>query len=79
MTGTADHLDQAQELTTQLNDAYVSNARRLSAPEQVQRADGSWPQTECDCGEPLGARLQMGKIRCLACQEDLEKAKQCRR
>ncbi len=75
----ADHLDQAQQLTQQLNDAFVSNQRLLGRPEQVQNDDGTWPHSECACGELLGARMELGKIRCLACQLDLERERRCSR
>jgi RNA polymerase-binding transcription factor DksA len=74
VTREADDLDAASELTQQLNDAYVTNARAKARPEQVQNADGTWPKTECDCGDPIPeGRLAMGKIRCLECQKDFEK------
>lgn len=79
MSAQADNLDQASELTQMLNDAYVKNARRLAWPEQVQNPDGTWPLTECGCGEPLGTRMHMGKIRCINCQQDFEKGKRCSR
>ena len=76
----ADNLDQAQELTALLTEAYVENARAGAKPEQVQNADGSWPVTECECGEPIPeARIRLGKILCISCQEDLEKARRCHR
>jgi RNA polymerase-binding transcription factor DksA len=74
MTREADELDAASELTQQLNDAYVNNARAKAKPEQVQNADGTWPKTQCDCGDPIPAgRLALGKIRCVACQQDRER------
>lgn len=80
MSNEADALDRAQELTTLLNDAYVDNARALAKPEQVRNPDGSWPVTECECGESIPAgRLALGKIRCIACQTDLEKERRARR
>jgi RNA polymerase-binding transcription factor DksA len=80
MTKEADDLDRAQELTTMLTDAFVKQARNGAAPEQVQNADGTWPHTECECGEQIPrARLLLGKIRCVACQEDFEKERRCRR
>ncbi len=76
----ADNLDQAQELTTLLTEAYVDSARAGAKPEQVQNADGTWPVTECECGDAIPeARIRLGKIRCVACQMDLEKERRCRR
>ena len=70
----ADPLDQASQLTQRLSDAGVAEARHLSAPEQVCDADGNWEHTECvDCDSDLGDRLKLAKIRCIACQERLEK------
>lgn len=75
MTREADDLDQASELTQQLTDAYVSNARHAARPEQVQLDDGSWPYPVCtECGDEIPpARLALGKVRCVSCQRDLER------
>jgi RNA polymerase-binding transcription factor DksA len=75
VTREADDLDQASELTQQLTDAYVSNVRDAARPEQVQLPDGSWPHPDCiDCGdEILPARLALGRVRCVSCQQDLER------
>ena len=71
----SDDIDQANELAQRMNDAAVAQAMAKSLPEQIQRPDGSWPVTECDdCGidiEP--GRVALGKVRCLTCQEALEK------
>jgi hypothetical protein len=79
VTREADDLDQAAGLTQQLTDAYVSNARAASRPEQVQGADGTWPSTLCrepDCGVELPpARLAAGRAYCIDCQIDRERAK----
>lgn len=69
-----DPLDQASQLSQRVADAGVAEARHRAAPEQVQNADGTWPVTECvDCDGELGERMQLGKIRCIHCQELLEK------
>lgn len=77
----SDNIDQANELAQKLNDAAVAQAIAKSRPEQVQNPDGSWPVTECDdCGidiEP--GRILLGKIRCISCQEALEKHNRGRR
>lgn len=70
----ADDLDVAAQLTQQLADAAVADVRRAAAPQQVQCKDGSWPNPECECGEPIPeARLRLGRIRCVDCQEILER------
>lgn len=71
----ADPLDQAAHLADMANEEAVAETRRRAAPEQVRNADGSWERTECfDCGEDIEpARLDLGKIRCFACQDALEK------
>lgn len=53
--------------------AIAAHAAKLK-PEQVRDAAGNWETEDCiDCGEPIGeARLQMGKVRCIECQEQLE-------
>jgi ribosomal protein S27E len=70
----ADNLDRAAELTQSLADAAVIEVQRAARPEQSRNPDGSWPHPECvDCGEEqLAVRLQMGRIRCVACQTVLE-------
>lgn len=71
----SDDIDKANELAQRMNDHSVALARSKAAPEQVRSADGTWPVTECsDCGidiEP--GRIALGKVRCLTCQEVLEK------
>ena len=75
MTQEADDLDRAAELTLQLADAAVEEAQRAIAPQQVQLPDGSWPNPECECGEQIPeARLRLGRIRCVSCQEALERS-----
>ena len=42
--------------------------RRRAKPKQVRKPDGTWPITECECGEPIGeARLNHGFITCIEC------------
>jgi len=75
MSQEADDLDRAAELTLQLADAAVEEAQRAIAPQQVQLPDGSWPNPECECGDPIPeARLHLGRIRCVSCQEALERS-----
>ena len=76
MAAEADNLDRAATLTQQLADAAVDEVRRAALPEQVQRADGTWPSPDCECGEAIPeGRLVLGKIRCIHCQMVLERRK----
>lgn len=77
----ADIIDKASDLEQHLTSAYVVSARAKARPEQVQNPDGSWPHPECiDCEAtiPTG-RLELGKVRCVDCQEDHERATKTRR
>jgi RNA polymerase-binding transcription factor DksA len=50
-------------------------ARGQSAPELDPRFDG-FNCVEQNCGEPIpAARLALGKVRCVSCQELLERGK----
>lgn len=74
MAADADDLDRAAALTQELADAAIAEARRAAAPQQVQCIDGSWPNPECECGEEIPPeRLRLGRIRCIYCQEALER------
>lgn len=76
----SDPLDQAADLTDRTNQAAIEEHRHRMKPEQVKVVvdvvDGvevmDWPIKECineDCGEPIEPqRLEMGKVRCFACQ-----------
>lgn len=77
----SDNIDQANELAQRMNDHAVAEAMAKSKPEQVQNPDGSWPVTECDdCGSDIEpGRIELGKIRCITCQEALERANRWRR
>lgn len=74
-----DVIDQACKVEQRIRDNDVAIARARSAPEQVQREDEKgtlyWPVTECvDCGDDIPLpRLQLARIRCVVCQEKLEK------
>ena len=64
----ADPLDVASVLTQRLNDSGVAKSSALAAPEQ----DGSI--TECvGCGDDLGERAALFRVRCIRCQEILER------
>ena len=64
-----DPLDAASVLTQKLNDSGIARYSALAAPEQ----DGTI--TECVvCGDDLGERgTLLFKIRCIRCQEILER------
>lgn len=65
---TSDVLDVASQLSDALTEAALEDHRHRNKPEQVQNPDGTWPVTECACGEPLGVRATLGKILCIDCQ-----------
>lgn len=71
----ADDIDRAASLNLRQTEDAVRAARDKLAPEQVQNADGTWPEPDCiDCGEPNDQRrLELGKVRCVECQTILEK------
>ncbi len=71
----ADVLDTAANLTLASTATQVAHYSYLAAPEQIQNEDGTWPVTECvSCGDEIEeGRLALGKVRCLRCQELLEK------
>lgn len=71
----ADNLDAAADLTRQRTDDAIKDAAWCMRPQQVQNPDETWPQPDCeDCGNEIPmARLQMGRIRCVYCQERLER------
>lgn len=63
----SDPLDEARALTDRSTAMNVKVIADLAKPEQ----DGT--VTQCACGNDLGERARLGKIRCIACQEVLEK------
>ena len=79
----ADILDQASNVTLASTANQIAHLSFLAAPEQVRvevrHEDGTvtleWPEKECiDCGRDIEeGRLNLGKVRCLRCQETLEK------
>ena len=71
----ADILDQASNVTLASTANQIAHLSFLAAPEQERDADGNWETTscvDCDCEIEEG-RLNLGKVRCLRCQETLEK------
>ncbi|MBT2325536.1 hypothetical protein J7E62_24690 [Variovorax paradoxus] len=74
MANEADNLDRAADLTRARAEAQIAAVRLQAAPEQVQNPDGTWPVTECVvCDADLGKRAELGKIRCVRCQERRER------
>lgn len=71
-----DEIDRANDLAARYTENYIDEVRRRNKPEQVQRPDGSWPEPDCvECGDAIpAARLSLGKIRCIFCQESLERS-----
>lgn len=74
MANETDNLDRAADLTRARTETQIAAVRHLAAPEQVQNPDGTWPITECvKCDAALGKRAELGKIRCVRCQGELER------
>lgn len=71
----ADDLDAAAELTQMRTDDAIKDAVFRNRPQQVRNDDGTWPVTDCDeCGNEIPeGRLAMAKIRCVYCQDRLER------
>lgn len=68
----ADLIDEANALAAQLTEGAIAAARQANAPETHPDFDGKHCVSE-DCGDPIPeARLRMGKIRCVRCQQVLE-------
>lgn len=67
----ADPLDEAASLAASLAEGGIAAARRANAPETHPDFDG---ESCLDCETPIPEkRLAMGKIRCVSCQELLER------
>jgi RNA polymerase-binding transcription factor DksA len=75
-----DEVDRANELAEMATADSLYLAMKKARPEQVQNPDGSWPIKDCDeCGLPIEkGRIKLGKIRCFACQTELEHAQKLR-
>lgn len=71
----SDCLDSAVELTQIRMDDAIKESSRALRPQQIRNDDGTWPVTDCDeCGNEIPeGRLLMGKIRCVYCQDRLER------
>lgn len=79
----ADPIDESQETTQLFLDADVKRVRDAAAPQSHPEFDGKhcvglWQQA---CGEKIpAARLKLGRVRCVACQEVIDAhARQYRR
>ena len=71
MTKYTEQIDQANQIVEEFTTAHIHRIQSKNKPEQVRKPDGSWPHTECiECEEeiPTG-RLNLGKVRCIDCQE----------
>ena len=71
----ADPLDKASEIAQMYADHGLQAVQRKVKPEQVQNEDGTWPHLECvDCSVEIPEqRLALGKVRCIDCQEIIER------
>lgn len=72
---TSDVIDQGSQLAEFLTEAAEKTIRHRAKPEQVQDEHGNWEHTECvDCGVEIPeGRLELGKVRCIDCQEVRER------
>ena len=69
-----DPLDRASRADLEMTASAVAEHRAAAAPEQPMDADGNPTVTECiDCGGELGERARMGRVRCVICQEIIER------
>lgn len=68
---TADENERATLIEEQFTDAAIEAVRERVQPESHPDFDGM----HCvDCAEPLPpARLALGRVRCVVCQEQLER------
>jgi RNA polymerase-binding transcription factor DksA len=71
----ADENDRASLISEQSRQDALAAFSRANKPEQTPDANGVYPVLDCvGCEEPLEQhRLQLGKIRCVPCQEAKEK------
>lgn len=78
-----DPVDEGCKTETRMREASVAVIRHRAKPEQeptvIEGEEGEailvWSITECvDCDDDIpAARLALGKIRCVACQDSKEK------
>lgn len=71
----ADPLDRASSVSQEFLEQNLARISDRNKPEQVRLPDGTWPHPDCiDCGEEIPqGRLELGKVRCIYCQEALER------
>lgn len=71
----ADELDRAAAIADAINTEGVDKSREFMKPQQERDENGEWPIKECvDCDDELPVeRLNLARIRCVTCQEKLEK------
>jgi RNA polymerase-binding transcription factor DksA len=70
----ADESDRATAAEMQFAAVALEEIRRQAAPEHHPDFDG---ESCVSCGSSIPAlRLEMGRVRCVACQERLERQKQ---
>lgn len=70
----ADDIDRASRLTEAENEYRISVVLAAAKPLQVQNPDGTWPVTECACGEEIPIeRRKIGRINCVYCQSEIER------
>ena len=69
-----DEFDKASELEQAYTEFSLSAVRNEAQPKQVANPDGSYPVTECGCGEEIPVeRLRHGYINCVYCQTEIER------
>lgn len=67
----ADELDRAAVLQDRMNEDALAAAKEKNKPETHPDFDG---ETCVECGEDMPlVRLQLGRIRCISCQQIREK------
>lgn len=67
----ADPIDAATDLAEEMNSRALANFRKQNVPQTHPDFDG---KTCIDCADDIPAvRLEMGRIRCVACQGVLER------
>lgn len=71
-----DEFDRASALEQAHAEYALNYIRNKAQPKQVANPDGSYPITECECGEEIPIeRLQHGYTNCVHCQTLIERGK----
>lgn len=69
-----DEFDRASELEQAHLEFSLRFTMNKVKPKQVANPDGSYPVTECDCGEEIPIeRLKHGYVNCVHCQTEIER------